>query len=131
MTRSVKEFDSFINETNLRDPNISNIDFTWSNGRSHSRLDRFFYTTGWEDMFQTVKQEALARIESDHFPLVLDINPFKWRTSPFRFENMRFAHKEFLGNAKKVVGQVSNPRVGGFQIYEEIGTIKTKGEKME
>lgn len=50
VTKSMKEFDSFINETNLRDPNLCNLEFTWSKGTSRSRIDRFLFTTGWEDM---------------------------------------------------------------------------------
>ncbi|RVX05611.1 hypothetical protein CK203_027315 [Vitis vinifera] len=33
-------------------------------------------------------QEVLPRCTSDHWPIVLDTNPFKWGPTPFRFENM-------------------------------------------
>lgn len=84
----MRDFDLFINETTLRDSRINNVEFTWTNGRTHSRIDKFLFTTGWEDSLQKVRQEAFVRIESDHFPVVLDTNSFKWGPSPFRFENM-------------------------------------------
>ncbi|RVX09418.1 Transposon TX1 uncharacterized 149 kDa protein [Vitis vinifera] len=40
-------------------------------------------------------QEALPRRTSDHWPIVLDTNLFKWGPTPFRFENMWLQHPSF------------------------------------
>ncbi|RVW81340.1 putative mitochondrial protein [Vitis vinifera] len=40
-------------------------------------------------------QEVLPRWTSDHWPIVLETNPFKWGPTPFRFENMWLQHPSF------------------------------------
>ena len=124
----MKDFDLFINETNLRDPSIGNVEFTWTNGRVHSRLDRFIFTMGWEDLFPTVRQGALVRIESDHFPIILDTNPFKWGPSPFRFENMWLSHRGFLDKIKEWRGcEVEGWE--GFKFLKKLELMKHKIKK--
>ena len=49
----------------------------------------------WECTFPQSRQEALPRWASDHNPISLDTNPFKWGPTPFRFENMWLLHPEF------------------------------------
>ncbi|RVX21544.1 putative ribonuclease H protein [Vitis vinifera] len=48
------------------------------------RLDRFLYSNEWELSFPQSLQEVLPRWTSDHWPIVLDTNPFKWGPTPFR-----------------------------------------------
>ena len=105
LSKSMKDFNTFINETGLRDLNLTNAEFTWSNGRSSSRLDRFLFSLGWEDMFHSVRQEALIRVVSDHFPIIVNTNPFKWGPSPFRFENMWLSHR-VCGLFQNLVGRM-------------------------
>ncbi|RVW44240.1 Transposon TX1 uncharacterized 149 kDa protein [Vitis vinifera] len=38
---------------------------------------------------------VLPRWTSDHWPIVLETNPFKWGPTPFRFENMWLHHPSF------------------------------------
>ena len=45
--------------------------------------------------FSQSLQEVLPRCTSDHWPIVLDTNPFKWGPTPFRFENMWLQHPSF------------------------------------
>lgn len=52
MTRSMRSFNSFLQDTLMRDPNILNAEFTWSNLREDAvccRLDRFIFTSEWEE----------------------------------------------------------------------------------
>ncbi|CAL9004761.1 unnamed protein product [Prunus brigantina] len=54
MTSSMKNFNDFIGDTNLRDPHLLNVGFTWSNLRENAvcrRLDRFLFFEAWEDFF--------------------------------------------------------------------------------
>ncbi|CAL8995026.1 unnamed protein product [Prunus brigantina] len=65
MTSSMKNFNDFIDDTNLRDPHLLNACFTWSNFRENAsdqnffyrenavcrRLDRFLFFEAWEDSF--------------------------------------------------------------------------------
>ena len=48
------------------------------------RIDRFLFSDGWEEMFQSVRQEALVRATSDHCPIILDTNNFKWDPQCFK-----------------------------------------------
>ena len=59
------------------------------------RLDWFLYSNEWELFFPQSLQEVLPRWTSDHWPIVLDTNPFKWGPTPFRFENMWLQHPSF------------------------------------
>ena len=75
----------------LLDPPLRNASFTWSNLQESpvcKRLDRFLYSNEWGLLFPQGLQEALIRRTSDHWPIVLDTNPFMWGPTPFRFENV-------------------------------------------
>ncbi|KAJ9705647.1 hypothetical protein PVL29_003625 [Vitis rotundifolia] len=97
-TSSMRDFDGFIRECELHDPPLRNASFTWSNMQESSvckRLDRFLFSNEWELSFPQSLQEVLPRWTSDHWPIVLDTNPFKWGPTPFRFENMWLQHPSF------------------------------------
>ncbi|RVW70580.1 hypothetical protein CK203_060647 [Vitis vinifera] len=101
LTSSMRDFDSFIRECELLDPPLRNASFTWSNLQESpvcKRLDRFLYSNEWGQLFPQGLQEALIRRTSDHWPIVLDTNPFMWGPTPFRFENMWLQHPSFKEN---------------------------------
>ena len=98
LTPSMKDLDNFIRENELIDPPLRRASFTWSNMQEHpvcKRLDRFLYSNEWEQLFPQSLQEVLPRWTSDHWPIVLETNPFKWGPTPFRFENMWLHHPSF------------------------------------
>ena len=98
VTSSMRDFDGFIRECELHDPPLRNASFTWSNIQESpvcKRLDQFLYSNEWELSFPQSLQEVLLRWTSDHWPIVLDTNPFKWGPTPFRFENMWLQHHNF------------------------------------
>jgi len=85
------EFSSFILKQGLIDLPLQGGAFTWSNSRevtSKARLDRFLFSTDWEDKFPTVSQRRMFRLCSDHFPIVHEGESFQRESRPFRFENM-------------------------------------------
>ncbi|RVX04307.1 Beta-arabinofuranosyltransferase RAY1 [Vitis vinifera] len=101
LTPSMRDFDSFIRECELLDPPLRNASFTWSNMQESpvcKRLDRFLYSNEWGLLFPQGLQEALIRRTSDHWPIVMDTNPFMWGLTPFRFENMWLQHTNFKEN---------------------------------
>ncbi|RVW35851.1 Transposon TX1 uncharacterized 149 kDa protein [Vitis vinifera] len=101
LTPSMRDFDSFIRECELLDPPLRNASFTWSNMQESpvcKRLDRFLYSNEWGLLFPQGLQEVLIRRTSDHWPIVLDTNPFMWGPTPFRFENMWLNHTKFKEN---------------------------------
>ncbi|KAM0963163.1 hypothetical protein ACFX2A_022668 [Malus domestica] len=94
----MRNFNDFIRETELKDLELLNAQFTWSNFREEPvcrRLDRFLVSAGCEEIFPEVRQMALARVISDHCPIQLESYKVKWGPSPFRFENMWLQHPEF------------------------------------
>ncbi|RVW69351.1 Transposon TX1 uncharacterized 149 kDa protein [Vitis vinifera] len=101
LTSSMRDFDSFIRESELLDPPLRNASFTWSNMQESpvcKRLDRFLYSNEWGQLFPQGIQETLIRRTSDHWPIALDTNPFMWGPTPFRFENMWLQHPSFKEN---------------------------------
>ncbi|RVW15380.1 hypothetical protein CK203_082622 [Vitis vinifera] len=98
LTPSMKDFDDFIRECELIDSPLWSTPFTWSNMQESlvcKRLDRFLYSNEWEQLFPQSLQEVLPRWTSDHWPIVLETNPFKWGPTPFRFENLWLQHPSF------------------------------------
>lgn len=81
---------SFISEDELLEIILSLMDHIgWSNLRSTPillRLDRFLYTKDWSERFDCHLIHRLARVTSDHFPIILKLNTLKW-PQPFRLEN--------------------------------------------
>ena len=76
-TQSMKDFDSFIRETELKDIKMSNGQFTWSSLRENvvcTRIDRFLFSKEWKENFSVVREEALFRNISDQCPVLLDIS---------------------------------------------------------
>ncbi|KAM7469396.1 hypothetical protein LguiA_007579 [Lonicera macranthoides] len=131
-TKSMREFDNFIKEAELRDIAMYNLDFTWSNMRERlacSRLNRFLFTSGWEDSVQLVRQEALVRATSDHCPIILDTNCFKWGPTPFRFENMWLRNKEFCGKFKEWWESSVHQGWEGYKFMMKLGDVKREVRK--
>ena len=65
--------------------------FTWCGGlnnRSKLRIDQFLISEEWEAHFQGAVQTVLARLVSDHAPILLDGGGMRRGPRPFRFENM-------------------------------------------
>ncbi|RVW68257.1 Transposon TX1 uncharacterized 149 kDa protein [Vitis vinifera] len=90
LTPSMKDFDDFIRECELIDPPLRSSPFTWSNMQESpvcKRLDRFLYSNEWEQLFPQSLQEVLPRWTSDHWPIVLETNPFQL-DSPFTEEEI-------------------------------------------
>ena len=80
LTPSMKDFDDFIRDCELIDSPLRNAPFTSSNMQEHpvcKRLDRFMYSNEWEQLFTQSLQEVLPRWTSNHWPIVLETNPFK------------------------------------------------------
>lgn len=57
-TKSMKDFDSLIRDTELIDLALNNSEFTWSNMRTRlacSRIDRFLFTVSWGNLWQSIR----------------------------------------------------------------------------
>ncbi|KAI5317116.1 hypothetical protein L3X38_036823 [Prunus dulcis] len=79
------------NDSNLRDPNLLNALFTWSNltaGALYKRVDRFLCSV----IGKLVSPSFVTRHSSDHCPIELDTSKLKWGLGPFRFKNTWLEH---------------------------------------
>lgn len=77
------------------------------------RLDRFIFLNDWDFNFPHYLQEFLPRSIFGHCPIVLDSNPSKWGTSPFRFENMWLSHIDFKEKVKDWWGVIWSKEIFG------------------
>ena len=102
-TRNMRIFDELIRELELQDPPLNNAQFTWSNFREQPiccRLDRFFISIAFSDLFGYFRQEDSIRCVSDHSPVIFSTNPPSWGPS-FRFENMWLEHRLLKKNVSE------------------------------
>ena len=91
LTSAMTEFSDFIDSCNCIDPPLEGGCFTWSSHEEVpvlSRIDRFLFTSEWEDHFQGMHQVLLPKITSDHFPILRQGRDVVSVKRPFKFENM-------------------------------------------
>lgn len=84
----------------MMDMGFSGARNTWSNLREvteliQERLDRSFCS--WRQMFPEASVKHMTRINSDHCPLLVDLNPSNSLNfpRPFRFQLGWLAHPDF------------------------------------
>ncbi|GKV29201.1 hypothetical protein SLEP1_g38147 [Rubroshorea leprosula] len=87
VSTEMREFDYFIQESELIDLPLAGRKFTWyhSNGNQMSRIDRFLLSEGWLSKWCDTKQWGLTRTVSDHCPIMLKVNKMNWGPKPFKF----------------------------------------------
>ena len=64
-------FRDLVHDLRLKELNLRGSKFTWTNDRTHTRIDRAFCTTEWNLMKPNVLLQALSSRVSDHCPLFL------------------------------------------------------------
>ena len=74
--------------------------YTWSNSLSGSRIDRFLFSSEWEEHYPNVHQKRLVRVLSDHFPISLEGRDIRKGSRPFHFENMWLQVDDFVEKVK-------------------------------
>jgi hypothetical protein len=107
---SMEAFSQFIFDKGLLDIPMMGGLFSWSNGLSWSRIDRFLLSSGWEERFPDVVQRRLSRVLSDHFPIMLVCGETRRGGGYFKFENMWLQHERFVDKVK-----------GWWQSYQFVG----------
>jgi hypothetical protein len=83
-------FQRIINDLQLVELPLLGRKFTWSNERSSPtlvRLDRFFYSRDWEDLFPDCLMQSSSSSISDHCPLVVGLHEFTQGKRRFHFES--------------------------------------------
>jgi hypothetical protein len=76
-------FRHFLNSARLKEVNLHNCLFTWSNERHHptlERIDSAFISKEWDELFPDNDMHLLPSICSDHAPLLFHLdNDFRYR----------------------------------------------------
>lgn len=50
-------------------------------------LNRFLYSTEWEEQFKNIRQQIMPRVISDHNPIMLQCGDWEQMKPYFKFEN--------------------------------------------
>ena len=128
ITPSMKDFDKFIKESELIDPPLRNVSFR-SNMKELpicKRLDGFLYTNELKQRFPQTLQDALSKLTSDHCPVVLETNPFKWGPAPFRFGNMWLLYPNFKERFKLWCRECQVNRWENYKFMKKLQFVESK-----
>ncbi|XP_078156078.1 uncharacterized protein LOC144551855 [Carex rostrata] len=89
--RGSVRFARLLTDMGLININMHGRQFTWNNDRespSMARLDRFLFSTEWNNKYPNSQQSALPNTSSDHCPVLYTATTNFKKTNVFRFENM-------------------------------------------
>lgn len=100
------DFLNFISTNSLVDIGFNGSNFTWCNNRSYKnriwkRLDRVLVNSAWLDLPVNSSVLHLARVGSDHSPLLISITSKSPHQKQFRFLNLWASHPDFLNLVKE------------------------------
>lgn len=96
----MSDFNQLVNQCDFRDSPLLNAKYIWSDGKENplfSRLDRFLVSNCWEEVYPHYTQEAILKIASDHWPILLNTSKINYGPIPFRFENTWATLPQFKG----------------------------------
>jgi hypothetical protein len=85
--RLMGAFRRLLDDLELKELKLLGRKYTWSNNRTHTRIERAFCTSEWDLMLPNCSLQAVSSLVSDHCPLLLvgSTNVHKFRG--FRFES--------------------------------------------
>ena len=84
-TQGVYSFSDFISINGLMDIPLEGGSYTWSNSLFGSRIDRFLFSSEWEEHYPNIHKKRLVRVLSDHFPISLEGSDICKGRKPFLF----------------------------------------------
>lgn len=103
---SLRDFQTAVLQANLAEVQFAGNKYTWSNNRQGlsyvaASLDRALVNLLWLGHFHDPLVHHLARISSDHSPILLvHHNHSPLSNAPFKFENKWLPHPSFLDLVK-------------------------------
>ncbi|XP_030924591.1 uncharacterized protein LOC115951550 [Quercus lobata] len=119
--RRVRAILDCMNECQMMDLVFSGPKFTWTNKRElggliQCRLDRVWANPNWKSYFLEANVTHLARVNSDHYPLLLNLCPNLTNTSnrPFRFQLMWLSHHDFPAIVRESSAGMEDNLVGAI-----------------
>ncbi|XP_015934541.1 uncharacterized protein LOC107460670 [Arachis duranensis] len=101
LTRSAKDFKSWIQDMNLVDLPLTDWKFTWFRGNFCSRIDRVLVSLEWLEEFPKAHLRGGPRGLSYHCPLIVEGRKLRGGARPFRSLDLWFTHDGFLRMVKE------------------------------
>lgn len=98
---SLRNFQDFVFDNRLMDLGFKGSLYTWTNNQQGSdlimeRLDRGLCNVCWRELHQKAIVKHMEFIGSDHYPLLVCLNPCDKRTPwVFKFESMWVGHERY------------------------------------
>lgn len=129
INRSMRDFNILINQCDLRDSPLLNVRFTWTDGKDNpllSRLDRFLVSNSWEEVYPHFFQEAILKIVSDHWPIMINTSKVNYGLIPFQFEYMWVSHPHFKDHIQGWWCEFAVEGYKGFRFMKKLQNIKHK-----
>uniref|UniRef100_M0ZKV5 Non-LTR retroelement reverse transcriptase n=1 Tax=Solanum tuberosum TaxID=4113 RepID=M0ZKV5_SOLTU len=123
------EFSECIEELELVDPPLFGGSYTWRRGEGHqtaSRIDRFLYSSQWEEQFTFIKQSTMPKLGSDHNPILLTCGNLNFKKSYFKFENWWMRVEGFKEEVKLWWQSFVITGTPGFVLAEKLKLLKGK-----
>ena len=96
-----------------------------------SRIDRFLFTSDWEDHFQGMHQVLLPKITSDHFPILLQGKDVVSVKRPFKFENMWLEVDDFCELVSSFWGELRVSGSPSFVLAKKLNFLKRRLKRVE
>ena len=84
-----------------------------------SRIDKFLFTSEWEDHFQGMHQVILPKITSYHFPILLQGKEVSLVKRPFKFEYIWLEVEDFSDLVKSFWGELKSIWFPKFYLGKE------------
>ncbi|KAH0751395.1 hypothetical protein KY285_004543 [Solanum tuberosum] len=129
ITGDMQEFTEWINAMEFVDPPLLGGSFTWRRGDGHSsasRIDRFLYSSQWDEAFTQIKQNLLPRIGSDHNPIMLDCGELNSNKSYFKFEQWWLRVDGFADKIKEWWLSFNINGTGSYILATKLKMLKQK-----
>jgi exonuclease III len=129
----IQDFQTWTEAFNLIHLPTRGAVFTWNNGRggtrhTEKRLDRVICNQAWLDSCCSSSVNALTRIRSDHFPLLLDLQVTSGSfASQFKFQKMWSLHDD----CKDIVSVCWNSVIVGCPMFILSQKLKILKEKLK
>lgn len=129
ITRTMADFNQCINDLEFLDPPLSGGSYTWRRGQNHScatRIDRFLFSSQWDESFSKISQSVQPQLGSDHNPILLSCGDWKHRKSYFKFENWWLKEEGFIDKVKEWWSSFNATGRPDSQLASKLSQLKVK-----
>lgn len=87
MVSEAAEFKEVMDGIGVADLPLSKGQWTRSNRKSMSRIDRFFVSSNFLLELTNVSQKTLPRLTYDHYPVCVEVEGIQWGPVLFQLDN--------------------------------------------